>query len=295
MLWKHWDFRTGDTEVRRSRRLVISSISTVGNYDYGFYWYLYQDGTIEAEVKATGIIVDRGRAAGRDAAPRRARRRRPERDDPPALLLVRLDLDLDGARQLGLRGRDRPTPPGPDNPYGNGFATVRTPLAGDGGRARRIDPLRPRTGSSSNPRQRNAVGEPVGYKLVAGRERAAVRAARLAVARSAPAFAHQHVWVTPYRPSERYAAGDYPNQHPGGDGPPALDRGTTARSRTRTSCSGTRSASTTPAARGLAGDAGRPIGFMLKPLGFFDENPALDVAPPGLAAHCGQHGNHDAA
>ena len=57
ILWKHYDFRTGGTEVRRSRRLVVSFISTIGNYDYGFFWYLYQDGTIEAEVKTTGIVA----------------------------------------------------------------------------------------------------------------------------------------------------------------------------------------------------------------------------------------------
>ncbi len=43
ILWKHFDFRTGLHQVRRSRRLVISFFATVGNYDYGFYWYLYQD------------------------------------------------------------------------------------------------------------------------------------------------------------------------------------------------------------------------------------------------------------
>ena len=26
-------------------RLVVSCIATVGNYEYGFFWYLYQDGT----------------------------------------------------------------------------------------------------------------------------------------------------------------------------------------------------------------------------------------------------------
>jgi primary-amine oxidase len=56
ILWKHFDFRTGLHQVRRSRRLVISFFATVGNYDYGFYWYLYQDGTIQLEVKLTGII-----------------------------------------------------------------------------------------------------------------------------------------------------------------------------------------------------------------------------------------------
>ncbi|MBA3415340.1 MAG: tyramine oxidase, partial [Chloroflexia bacterium] len=41
-LWRHQNMRTGKTEVRRSRRLVISSFSTIGNYDYGIFWYLYQ-------------------------------------------------------------------------------------------------------------------------------------------------------------------------------------------------------------------------------------------------------------
>src|SRR5262249_20524560 len=57
ILWKHTDRRLPDRpEVRRSRRLVISSISTVENYEYGFFWYLYQDGNIQLEVKLTGVL-----------------------------------------------------------------------------------------------------------------------------------------------------------------------------------------------------------------------------------------------
>ena len=56
LLWKHIDWRTGETEVRRSRRLVVSFVATVGNYEYGYYWYFQQDGTIEVEVKLTGIV-----------------------------------------------------------------------------------------------------------------------------------------------------------------------------------------------------------------------------------------------
>ena len=33
ILWKHTDWRTEEVEVRRSRRLVLSFIATVGNYD----------------------------------------------------------------------------------------------------------------------------------------------------------------------------------------------------------------------------------------------------------------------
>jgi len=51
ILWKHTDRRLNAPEVRRSRRLVISSVSTVENYEYGFFWYLYQDGNIQLEVK----------------------------------------------------------------------------------------------------------------------------------------------------------------------------------------------------------------------------------------------------
>ena len=54
--WKHTDWRTNRVEVRRSRRLVISFFATVANYDYGFFWSFYQDGTIECEVKLTGIL-----------------------------------------------------------------------------------------------------------------------------------------------------------------------------------------------------------------------------------------------
>merc|ERR1712178_478021 len=55
LLWKHYSFKDNTQEMRRARRLVISSISTVGNYDYASYWYLYLDGEIEYEMKATGV------------------------------------------------------------------------------------------------------------------------------------------------------------------------------------------------------------------------------------------------
>ena len=65
ILWKHYEFRNETFEVRRSRRLVISFFTTVGNYDYGFFWYFYQDGTIQLEVKLTGIIQTAAIAPGK--------------------------------------------------------------------------------------------------------------------------------------------------------------------------------------------------------------------------------------
>ena len=48
--------RTG-AETRRMRRLVVSFHATVANYEYLVYWRFYQDGNIECEVRATGIMV----------------------------------------------------------------------------------------------------------------------------------------------------------------------------------------------------------------------------------------------
>ena len=73
VLWKHTDLFTESRETRRQRRLVISFFVTVGNYDYGFYWYLYLDGTIGCEVKATGVRVHLRVPAGQPVRPPRSR------------------------------------------------------------------------------------------------------------------------------------------------------------------------------------------------------------------------------
>ena len=105
ILWKHVDMVSGRTEVRRSRRLVVSSIATVGNYEYGFYWYFYLDGTIQLEVKLTGIMSTMAVAE--------RRRRRPRQDGgagsgcavPPAPLQRPARHRGRRPRQRGIRGR----------------------------------------------------------------------------------------------------------------------------------------------------------------------------------------------
>jgi len=62
--WKHNDLFTGSAETRRMRRLVVSTFVAIGNYDYGFFWYLYLDGRLELEVKATGVVFTSSYVAG---------------------------------------------------------------------------------------------------------------------------------------------------------------------------------------------------------------------------------------
>ncbi len=127
ILWKHTDMNTGHVEVRRSRRLVVSSISTVGNYEYGFYWYFYLDGTIQLEVKLTGIMSTQAVEAGQDlpfasmVAPGLAA---PVHQH---LFCARLDLEVDGPVNEAYEVSVEPLPTSGDNPWGNAFRprTVR--------------------------------------------------------------------------------------------------------------------------------------------------------------------------
>jgi len=116
-----------------------------------------------------------------------------------------------------------PEPPGPDNPHGNAFRAHRRRLTTEREAIRRVDPASARWWEIVNPDVRHRLGSPVGYRLVPGENAVAYAAPRAAVSKRA-AFIHQHLWVTPYRRDERFAAGEYPNQHPGGAGLPEILR-----------------------------------------------------------------------
>ena len=82
-------------------------------------------------------------------------------------------------------------------------------------------PERSRSWKIVNHEARNACGEPVGYTLVPTHASAPLLAQPTAAITSRAAFATRHLWVTPARDDELRAAGEFPNQHPGGAGLPA--------------------------------------------------------------------------
>ena len=127
--WKHTrDEGEFSSEVRRSRRLVVSAIATVGNYDYGFYWYFYPDGSWEQEVKATGIVqtiaaeVDDPQITRHMIAPGLAA------PIHQHFLCFRMDMEVDGGANTVYEVNTVPLPPGADNPHNNAFTAVATPL-----------------------------------------------------------------------------------------------------------------------------------------------------------------------
>ena len=105
ILWKHVDPGNAVAEVRRSRRMVVSSVATVGNYEYGFFWYFYLDGTIQAEVKLTGIIQTQAVSPGDPGPVREPGDARAGRPAPPAHVQLPARRLPGRPGQFGLRGR----------------------------------------------------------------------------------------------------------------------------------------------------------------------------------------------
>jgi primary-amine oxidase len=281
ILWKHVDLLGGRTEVRRQRRLVVSFISTVGNYEYGFYWYFYLDGSIQLEVKLTGILST-GTTAGAD--PRFSSTVAPGLAAAvhQHMFCARLDLDIDGDTNEIYEVNVDPVPTSVDNPLGNAFEPTFTRLDTEYAAQRMVDPSRARAWKIVNPNARNVLGQPVGYKLIPGATPALHAQPDSSIAKRA-AFATKNLWVTPYAADERRAAGDYPNQHAGGDGLPRF----TASNRSLVDADivvwHTFGVTHIPRPEDWPVMPVESCGFHLVPVGFFDKNPALDVPPP---THC---------
>jgi primary-amine oxidase len=286
LLWKHTDFRTLKAEVRRSRRLVVSMIATVGNYEYGFFWYFQQDGTIEYEVKLTGVISTGALADG--AKPKHGTLVAPGLYGPnhQHFFCVRLDMMVDGAANSVYECDSEAVPPGPENPHGNAWVVKQTLLASEKQAQRLIDPLAARYWKITNPGSLNAVGEPVAYKLQPG-DNVLPFYQPDAHALKRAQFTTKHLWVTAYDPTQNFPAGDYPNQNPGGDGLPAYQEGDRRLENADLVVWYTFAAHHVPRPEDWPIMPVAYAGFHLKPQGFFDGNPALDVP---TSEHC-RHGD----
>ena len=219
ILSKHTELWTGESYTRRNRRLVISFFTTVGNYDYGFYWYLYLDGTIEFEAKATGVVFTSSLPHGpTDYASEMA----PGLGAPfhQHLFSARLDFALDGGRCRVEEEEAVRLPFSETNPRGNAFTRSRTVLATEQRAQRDTAQERGRTWVVTNPESTNRLGAPVGYKLYPLGLPTLLAAEGSSIHQRAN-FASRALWVTPYHQDEKYPTGDFPNQHPGGAGLPA--------------------------------------------------------------------------
>ena len=288
--WKHVDLLTGHHEVRRSRRLVISHIATVG----------------QLRVRVLLVPVPRrqhparGEAHRHHVAPRACR---PGETDPRTPRSWPRAWPRRCTSTCSAPGSTS-TSTGPTNRVEEVEAEVAA------GRARqpvgqRLPGPAPRCCERESAAQREV--EPGDQPVVAGHqpERCATgwtsRSATswcppcrtptlLARPESSVAqragFARHNLWVTPYAPDERRAAGDFPNQHAGGAGLPGVDRGRPGPRRHRRGALVHVRRHPPPPARGLAGHAGGVHGLPAHPVRLLRPQPGARRAALEPADHC---------
>lgn len=286
--WKHFDVRTNRTEVRRARKLVISSISTIGNYEYASYWSLHQDGRIVFEMKATGII---NTAACHPGHPGRY-----GTEVAPGLVghihqhifSARLDMEVDGPRNSVVECDTIAPPPGPDNPYGNAFYVEEAVLTTELSARRNVDYDKMRYWKFVNPDARNWLGHPTGYKLEASSPVRPFTDPDSPSGRRGRFIQHQ-LWVTPFSPEERYPAGEFVNQSVGQDGLQAWTAQDRPIENTDIVVWHSFGLHHLPRPEDHPVQPCIVCGFTLAPIGFFDQNPVIDLPRQTNDASCCAH------
>ena len=283
--WKHLDVRTERVEVRRARRLVISSISTIGNYEYASYWYLHQDGRIEYEMKATGIINTSACHPGQPS--------RFGNEVAPGILghihqhifCARLDMEVDGPNNTVLECDTCAFPIGPENPHGNAFLVEERPLCTELEAQRNTNFGTMRYWRIINPETRNWVGRPTGYKLEAGSAVQPYTHPDSPSGRRGRFIQHQ-LWVTPFHADERFPAGEFVNQSKGEEGLPSWTRADRPVENTDIVVWHSFGLHHLPRPEDHPVQSCVTCGFKLMPSGFFDQNPVIDLPPTVNAKSC---------
>jgi primary-amine oxidase len=283
VLWKHVDVQVG-AEVRRARRLVLSFHVTVANYEYLVYWRLYQDGNIECEVRATGIMVTTHFDEGRQPPYGTLVDERTYAPFHQHFLVARLDLDVDGEANTVHVTESEALPVGPDNPHGLALVQRSTPLRSEQDGKQDYDWSVQRAWKVVNASTTNSLGTPAGYKLVPGGCFPPMLDAGSPVLKRAQVIGHT-LWVTPFDQEERWPCGEFVVQSLEDRGLPAW----TAQNHSIEDTDvvlwyvfGIHHITRPEEWPVMSVDA---VSFWLKPVGFFDRNPALDVPPTHLHCH----------
>ena len=223
-VWRHYELMNQTYEGRASVELVVRMATTIGNYDYLFDWVFSDAAEIEARVGATGIDALKGVASRRMSDASAAEDTRHGTLVAPNLVAVnhdhyfnfRLDVDVDGQGNTFNHDVYKTVPMPADSPRKSIYVMERR-LASTEKDAQLETGHGPSRVRIINEARTNGVGNPVSYEVLAANH------ARLVIDRADwPAkrarFLEHDVWVTPYSPTERYAAGQYMLGSRGDDG-----------------------------------------------------------------------------
>ncbi|MEM0922957.1 MAG: primary-amine oxidase [Pseudomonadota bacterium] len=283
--WKHYDFRLDRVETRRARRMVISTIATVGNYEYGYYWYLHLDGTIEFEMKATGIINTTACLPGQPGAY--------GVEVAPGILgqihqhtfCARLDMAVDGEANTVVECNTQADPEGPENPYGNAYRMVETVLTSEAGACRKADLSSHRYWKFKSAAKTGLTGQATAYKLIPTSPVTPYISPNGPSGRRA-GYTYHDLWVTRHDPEQRYPSGEFVNGSDGSDGLDAFvagDRDLVAQDLVAWHTFGLHHV---PRPEDFPVQPCISCGFKLMPVGFFDDSHLRDLPWDRNVASC---------
>nr|NIP25926.1 tyramine oxidase [Phycisphaerae bacterium]NIR49261.1 tyramine oxidase [candidate division KSB1 bacterium]NIV00884.1 tyramine oxidase [Phycisphaerae bacterium]NIV70010.1 tyramine oxidase [Phycisphaerae bacterium]NIW71345.1 tyramine oxidase [candidate division KSB1 bacterium] len=225
--WRHYESETGHKESRKRTELVLRSVSAIGNYDYIFDWIFRQDGSIKIAVGASGIDLVKGvhsRTIADESAEEETRYGRMVAEQTLAVnhdhfFCYRLDPDIDGMQNSFLYERLKTRRTADKSLRKSVWIVDSQVLSSEQAARLRINLEKPALWRVINPNVKGSLGYPVSFQL-----KPKANAVSLLTADDPPqrraGFTDYHLWVTPFRQKERYAAGLYPNQSKGGDGLP---------------------------------------------------------------------------
>ncbi|KAG1453664.1 hypothetical protein G6F56_007513 [Rhizopus delemar] len=283
VLFKHTDYRNGRAHTVRSRRLVVSQIVTVANYDYGLYYYFYQDGSFQYEVKATGELNTHVLAEdetpgdyGVEVAPQINAQHHQH------FFTMRIDPMIDGVSNTVAKvDVERvPYPTGHSkNVFGNGFRAKTTVLRDtiEGQQSANYETARFWKIMNEN-RIHPYTKAPVAWKLTTGSQTPFFAQDDSVVGQRA-GFAKKTLWVTPYNEDEMFAGGFYCNQSSGQDNVENwAKRGDDIVNKDLVLWF-TFGVTHLPRVEDFPVMPVEMCGFSMKPCNFFMANPGLDVPP----------------
>ncbi|KAK9454665.1 copper amine oxidase [Dipodascopsis uninucleata] len=288
VLFKHSDFRDNyaTSVLVRGVKLIVSQIFTAANYEYMVYWIFHMDGTIQLEIKLTGILNTYVINPDEDTEGYGTRvYSNVIAHNHQHLFCLRVNPMIDGVNNSiqMVDATRNPYPTGhPSNPYGNGFFPKATVFKTTGEAITDYDGSTSRTWDMFNPNKKNQYsGKPPSYKLVS-REAPELLPKENGIVWKRAAFARHTIHVTPYVDRQFYPAGVYVPQTSGEPSkglPEWIGDGTGSIENTDVVLWHTFGITHFPAPEDFPIMPAEPMTLLLRPRNFFSKNPALDVPP----------------
>ncbi|MDZ4678171.1 MAG: tyramine oxidase [Oligoflexia bacterium] len=278
ILWKHRNAENGEVDMRRGQELVMTFMTTIGNYDYGINYIFHMDGSIQVEALLTGILLAKGSSVQTNPCTKGCLPLVEKNILAPLhqhFFNFRIDFDIDGA--LGNSAAENNVvklAKSKLNENGNAFEAHNTILKTEKSAVRDLSPATARKWKVLNYNSRNKIRHPRGYAIVPG-ESAVPYLDPSNQIRLRARFIEHPMWFTVYKDDETSGAALYPTTAPAGEGLPKYIANNESLEEQDVVMWYTFGVTHVPRPEEWPIMNVHKTGFTLKPMNFFDENPLM--------------------